>query len=183
VSEPKVSIVKLSELKPDARNANKGTERGRYMVEQSLGEVGAGRSIVADKNGVVPAGNKTLEAAFEVGFEEALVVESDGKRLVVVKRTDWDLEDGDPNNPARRYAYWDNRAGEAGLAWDGEVLAGDLDAGFDFSALFQDAELVEIIEGAIIDPLTLEDEGDDGEGSDMTAYSCPKCGFTFHVES
>ena len=55
-------IAQLSDLMPDTQNANKGTERGRYMVEASLTETGAGRSIVADKDGRIIAGNKTLEA-------------------------------------------------------------------------------------------------------------------------
>jgi len=42
----KVKRVKISELKPDVHNANKGTERGVYMLQRSLGEYGAGRSIL-----------------------------------------------------------------------------------------------------------------------------------------
>jgi len=55
--------MKLQELKQDPRNANKGTERGRQTVRQSLRDCGTGRSIVVDKDGVILAGNKTAEAA------------------------------------------------------------------------------------------------------------------------
>lgn len=34
---------KLSDLIPDQANANKGTERGRYALEASLRQYGAGR--------------------------------------------------------------------------------------------------------------------------------------------
>ena len=47
-------------IQPDTKNANKGTERGRYMVEASLRETGAGRSIVLDKDGRIIAGNKAF---------------------------------------------------------------------------------------------------------------------------
>ena len=44
----------------DSRNANKGTERGLALLDKSLRQYGAGRSILVDKNGRVIAGNKTL---------------------------------------------------------------------------------------------------------------------------
>lgn len=43
----------IEDLQHDIRNANKGTQRGRGMVEASLREVGAGRSIVTDREGRV----------------------------------------------------------------------------------------------------------------------------------
>ena len=54
----RMKITKLSDLKLDAKNANLGTDRGRKMLKQSLAELGAGRSILADKHGNVIAGNK-----------------------------------------------------------------------------------------------------------------------------
>lgn len=54
---------KLSDLAPDARNANKGTERGNAMIENSLRQFGAGRSILLDRHGRIIAGNKTAENA------------------------------------------------------------------------------------------------------------------------
>ena len=56
------------------------------------------------------------------------VVESTGDELVVVRRTDLALEEGDR---ARRLAYADNRSSELGLEWDLEQLLRDLEAGFD----------------------------------------------------
>lgn len=63
-------------------------------MPKSLTRLGAGRSIVADKNGVVIAGNKTLQAAEAQGIP-VRIVETDGKELVVVQRTDLDLANGD----------------------------------------------------------------------------------------
>jgi hypothetical protein len=50
---------RISDLQPDAKNANKGTPRGNQMIEDSLREYGAGRSILLDKHGRIIAGNKT----------------------------------------------------------------------------------------------------------------------------
>lgn len=132
------SIKKLGDLRPDTGNANKGTPRGRGMVEASLREVGAGRSIVADREGRIIAGNKTLEAWVDIGGEIE-VVRSDGKKLVVVQREDLDLSDD--TGAARKLAYYDNRAGEVGLEWDAEQLFADMNAGLDLSTLFRDDEL------------------------------------------
>ena len=138
---PTATDAKLTEFTPDDRNANQGTERGRYMLETSIERVGAGRGIVVDKHGKVIAGNKTQEIAIAQGIENAIVVETDGTRLVVTKRTDLDLDDPDPNNLARQYAYLDNRAGEVGLEWDLEQVTLDLEGGFDFDAMFREFEL------------------------------------------
>lgn len=139
-------IVDIADLQPDIRNANKGTQRGRGMVEASLREVGAGRSIVTDKDGRVIAGNKTLEAAADIGLK-IRVVETTGQELVVVQRNDLDLSDD--TGQARKLAYYDNRAGETGLAWDAEILLADLNNGVDLSGMFNAEELDALLDGLI----------------------------------
>lgn len=120
-SEVKSEIrrVKLDQLKPDAENANKGTERGLEMLEMSLRELGAGRSILIDKNGRIIAGNKTAERAASLGLEDVLIIPSNGKFLVAVQREDLDLTE-DPE--AKKLALLDNRISEIDLAWDAERL-------------------------------------------------------------
>jgi hypothetical protein len=49
-----VSELKVTDLIADDKNANKGTDRGRKMVKQSLDDYGAGRSILIDKHGLEP---------------------------------------------------------------------------------------------------------------------------------
>lgn len=134
----------INDYTPDNSNANKGTERGQEVLDNSLAETGFGRSIVVDKEGRVVAGNKTLAAAIRAGQVKVREVETDGSELVVVRRRDFDLYADDPNNPARRYAYYDNRAGELGLQWDADQLALDVQAGFDFGGMFEDWELGEL---------------------------------------
>lgn len=139
-------IKKLEDIVPDPKNANKGTERGLAMVEQSLRENGAGRSIVTDKNGVVIGGNKTLESAASIGME-VQVVKSDGKKLIVVQRDDLDLMKDDN---ARRLAYADNRSSQLGLEWDLDQIQLDIDEGIDLSGVFTDKELEIMIDDSDI---------------------------------
>lgn len=167
--------IKLTDLVPDPHNANKGTERGRGMLEKSLQELGAGRSLVVDRNNTVIAGNKSLEAAVEAGFEDAIVVETDGSKFVVVKRVDLDLSEDDK---AKKLAIADNRVGEISLSWDAEVLA-ELSQDIDLSGLFTDNELEAIAarfedeDQAIAPPEEFKEYGEDIE----TDYECPKCGY------
>jgi DNA modification methylase len=113
-----VANKKLHDLKPDTKNANKGTERGQQMIEASLRSYGAGRSILIDKNGRIIAGNKTAENFGAIGLEDVLVVQTDGTKLVAVQRMDLDLND----KAAQELAIADNRAGQVSLDWDISVL-------------------------------------------------------------
>jgi hypothetical protein len=138
-----LKVVKLSDLKPDQRNANKGTERGAYMLEHSLREYGAGRSILIDRDGNIVAGNKTAEEAAALGLEEVIVVPTDGRQLVAVQRTDLDLY---ADERARLMAYADNRSQDVSLDWDGAAFLYDIAEGLDLSALFFDDEIEAIVE-------------------------------------
>ena len=127
--EPKAvkQIESIADLVPDARNANRGTERGTGLIETSLRNYGAGRSVLADRNGVLIAGNKTIEGAASAGLQKVRVVQTDGTEVVVVQRTDLDLQ---TDKAARELAIIDNRAGQVSLEWDADELdrlAGDYD--------------------------------------------------------
>jgi hypothetical protein len=140
-------ITKLEDLTPDQRNANRGTQRGRALLENSMRRVGAARSIVADKHGNVPAGNKTLEVAVELGFG-VKVVKTSGRELVVVQREDLDLND--PNDTrARELAFLDNRVAELDLDYDPERLLEAAEDGIDLDAVgFREEEVEEIVGAA-----------------------------------
>lgn len=158
-------MAKLSDLRPDAGNANKGTERGRYALETSLRKFGAGRSILLDKHGHIVAGNKTAEVAGEIGIDDVIIVQTDGTKLVAVQRTDLDIDSPE----GRGLAYADNRVGELSLEWDAEQILADVTAGVDLSALWFPQELDELLH-AITAPLTLdelEEKYGNGEDSDF----------------
>jgi hypothetical protein len=132
-------LTKFSDFTPDDRNANKGTERGTGLIEKSLRTYGAGRSILADKHGKIIAGNKTLEGCASIGIDKVRVVETDGTELVVVQRTDLDLN----SKAARELAIVDNRAGQVSLEWDFPELDKTAeDFGIDLKEMgFEDFEL------------------------------------------
>jgi len=171
------AIKHVSDLIPDHANANKGTERGRYAVEASLRETGAGRSIVVDKNGKIIAGNKTLESWADISGEIE-IVRTDGKKLVVVQREDLDLDDVE--GLARKLAYYDNRAGQLGLEWDAEQLFSDLNAGVDLSSMFFDDEIEAILATVNNQIPDVEfKEYDESAADDVEMCTCPKCGHEF----
>src|ERR1035437_2839121 len=145
--------VKLSTLIPDGKNANRGSERGNQMIEDSLREYGAGRSILLDKHGRIIAGNKTAENAGAIGMEDVLVVQSDGTRLVAVQRTDLDLDD--PHT--RQLAIADNRSGQVSLDWDVDALKGLVEDGVDL-APFWTADELAAMWPQTMDLLTDEDD-------------------------
>jgi len=112
-------IKTIADLTPDSMNANEGTEYGTGMLEDSLRFYGAGRSILVDKNGKIIAGNKTAEMAGQIGIEDVEVVQTDGNKLIVVQRTDLDM---DIDVRARALGIADNRTGETNLAWNSDAL-------------------------------------------------------------
>lgn len=138
----KVTRRKLSDYTPDPRNANKGSERGWRMVNDSIQEDGMGRSLVAAADRTLIAGNKTAENAADLGIEEVIEVTTNGKQVVVVRREDW--QDGDDEH-ARRYAYRDNRAGELSLEWDAEQVLRDLGSGMELDDIFHDWEIEQLL--------------------------------------
>lgn len=135
--------IKAAELIPDASNANKGTQRGRAALEASLRQYGAGRSILVDKHGRIIAGNKTLETAVDIGLEDVVVVQTDGKQIVAVQRMDLDLAQ---DESARMLAYADNRVGELDLDFDADQLLADLNAGLPLEQLWFENELDALLE-------------------------------------
>ena len=84
--------MKLTNLKPDTRNANKGTARGRKLVRESLKRYGAGRSILLNKSGNIIAGNKTAEAAQAVGMGDVQIVNPMAPSWIAVQRTNLDID-------------------------------------------------------------------------------------------
>lgn len=114
----KTSKARITDLVGDNLNFNKGTQYGDHLMDESLRQFGLGRSILIDKNNRIIAGNKTTEKAGELGFEDVLVVETDGKTLVAVKRTDIDLD----SRAGRELALADNATSKANLEWDEDAI-------------------------------------------------------------
>src|SRR5215475_13145092 len=102
---PTFSSLRLPDLTADPQNANRGTDRGRDALAQSLRDYGAGRAVLIDRHGRIIAGNKTVEQATRLGLR-LRVVKTDGQQLIAVQRADLDLAT-DPR--AKALAIADNR--------------------------------------------------------------------------
>ena len=131
-------IIDIEELSQDQRNFNKGTEQGQELMERSFKEMGAGRSILIDKNGNIIAGNKSQKAAIAAGIKKVRVIETTGDELVAVKRTDVDIDSAE----GRKMAYLDNLTTQVNLTWDQtelEAVQADVE-GFDIADFGFDIE-------------------------------------------
>jgi len=117
--KPKVVEASIDELVPDNLNANRGTEYGTHLLEKSFRELGAGRSLLLDKNNRIIAGNKSTETAAAIGLKNVIIVETDGTQLVAVKRTDIDLD----SKQGRELAIADNATSKANLQWEPQAIA------------------------------------------------------------
>lgn len=144
----KPETISLGALVPDARNARKHNPRNLDMVERSLQEVGAARSIVIDENNRILAGNGTVEAAGNAGFANVRVIEASGAEIIAVRRT------GLTEEQKTKLALYDNRTAEL-AEWEASVLA-ELNEEVDLSRLWSEGEMEALLARA--------GEGEDGFG-------------------
>ena len=131
-------VIDIQELAQDSHNFNKGNEQGQQLMERSFKELGAGRSILLDRNGNIIAGNKSQQAAIAAGIKRVRVIETTGDELVAVKRTDVDIDSAE----GRKMAYLDNLTTQVNLTWDEtELQAVQADVeGFDIADFGFDIE-------------------------------------------
>lgn len=115
-------MAKINELKFDDKNFNKHTQQGMGLLEKSLREFGAGRSILIDKNNNIIGGNGVVEVAGQIGLDDVQIVESDGTKIVAVKRTDIDLH----TKKGRKLALADNATAKVDIEWDFENMMSEL---------------------------------------------------------
>ena len=157
-TDSKEQVVDIDSLRQDTHNFNRGTEEGQQLMERSFKELGAGRSILLDREGNIIAGNKSQEAARKAGIKRVRIVETTGDELVAVKRTDIDIDSAE----GRRMALLDNLTTQVNLAWDPseiEAVSSEIegfdpsDYGFD---LFDNTSSEE-------EPLPEEDDFGEGE--------------------
>lgn len=160
-----VEVLSVEDLEFDDKNPNKGTDRGRDTVRNSIVENGFGRSILIDKNGRIIAGNKSTEAAIKSGLKTVKVIKTKGDEIIAVQRVDVDLDSPE----GRRLAVGDNRAAELGIEWDPEVISSLTGEGVDLSSYFTDVELQNLCK-------SLEEEmPDDGDtGLDLGDEEVPQ---------
>jgi hypothetical protein len=112
----------MSELiKFDERNYRLHSEKNKRIINKSLAELGAGRSIVVDNENVIIAGNGVFEQAQELGLKTK-IIESDGTDLIVVKRTDIAADD----EKRKLLALVDNHASDTS-EFDIDLISSDFE--------------------------------------------------------
>jgi DNA modification methylase len=108
-------------IKFDKRNYRKHNDKNKDLINKSLKECGAGRSIVIDNEDNIIAGNGIFEQAQKLGLKTK-VIETDGSELVVVKRTDLATDD----DKRKQLAVMDNSTSDSS-EFDFELLNDDFD--------------------------------------------------------
>lgn len=111
----------MDKIKFDRRNYRKHNDRNKELINKSLKECGAGRSIVIDNDNEIIAGNGIYEQAQKLGLKTK-VIETDGSELVVVKRTDLQTDDA----KRKQLAVMDNSTSDSS-EFDFELLQADFD--------------------------------------------------------
>jgi len=109
------------EIKFDKRNYRKHNDKNKSLINKSLRELGAGRSIVVDSEGEIIGGNGVYEQAKKLKMP-VKVIETDGSELVVVKRTDLKTDD----DKRKRLAIMDNSTSDTS-SFDTELLKVDFE--------------------------------------------------------
>ena len=108
----------INEFRFDDRNANRHTKSGSEFLRNTIDEFGFGRSAVSDKNNVLMIGNDSVRQAIETGRKKAVVVETTGDEIVIVKRTDIAAD----SREGRELAWRDNRAAQLGIDLDMNII-------------------------------------------------------------
>ena len=163
-NEKQTEVVDIRDIIPDSHNFNAGTEKGREMIEKSFRELGAGRSILLDKNNRIIAGNKSQQAAIAAGITKVRIVDTDGDEIVAVRRRDVDLD----SKVGRELAFADNATQQVSLAWDeAELQAVQADVeGFDIADFGFDIEDLPQVTFPTGDDVHTNSSNSDNEESD-----------------
>jgi len=112
---------KMMTIKFDARNYRKHNDKNKELINKSLAECGAGRSILIDNEDEIIAGNGVYEQAKALNIP-VKIVETDGNELIAVKRTDLNTQD----EKRKRLAVMDNSSSDTS-EFDLELLSADFE--------------------------------------------------------
>lgn len=146
----------MEELKFDPRNYRIHTDKNKRLIRKSLEDCGTGRSILFDKDNCIIAGNGVYEQAQALGLK-VRVIESDGKELIAIKRTDLSTDD----SRRKALALADNYTSDTSV--------------FDFDAIVEDfgAEELDAWEFKV-DDLNIDDVPVDDVKPDKNRVGCLK---------
>lgn len=155
----------MAKIKLDSKNYRVHTDKNKMIIDKSLKELGAGRSILIDSENEIIAGNGVFEQAEKQNIK-IKIVETDGTELIAVKRTDLKTND----KKRKKLALIDNHSTDTST--------------FDFEAINVDFDDVELEEWGIEESLINLDNIKSNEDRQMPDKNnmvvCPNCGEEIH---
>ena len=134
-------------IKYDTHNYRNHDEQNLKLIDKSLKECGAGRSILLDSENEIIAGNATYKNAVANNIP-VKIIETDGKTLIALKRTDLKTN----SKKRKKLALLDNSTSNK-VIWDLDNISADFDL-----AELPDMGLEEICGADIEDTEITEDE-------------------------
>ena len=147
-------IIPVTQVTPDTNNYKDGTERGKTLIKKSINDYGFTRPLLFDMNDNIMGGNKTFAAALEMGVTEIMVIETEGDEMVIIERTDVDI-----NTPTGRLmTIADNQTAKVDYALNVPNLYADITQGLDVSDYYFPEEIDELLADANITPEVPTDE-------------------------
>ena len=152
----KVTEAKITDLHFDNKNANKHTQKGNRLIEKSISKLGFAAPDVIDKNNNIIIGNERTSVAGQLGYEDVIIVESDGTKVIAIKRTDIDIN----SKKGRELAIIDNHSAKESIDLD-FVVIDELSKEYDISPVEwelepMDWDIPEELAGVDMEPDLLE---------------------------
>lgn len=151
----------MPNIKFDTNNYRNHDERNLRLIDKSLRECGAGRSILIDADNEIIAGNATFKKAKAQNIP-VKIIETDGKTLIAVKRID--LKKCDKKR--KKLALLDNSTSDK-VTYDLDNISAD----FDLEEL-PDLGLEDIVPHVDLSGAEIGQE----ESKREELLTCPKCG-------
>lgn len=158
----KVETIKIESLSFDSKNARSHSEENLKAIAYSLETFGQRKPIVISKDKIVIAGNGTLQAAKNLGWEKIEVVQIP---------EDWSDE------MITAFAVADNRTAEL-AEWDTEALTAALEAIDlpDFEAVMFNYREEEVPDFSPVDE-------SQPSLDERVKHDCPHCGKQFEMKN
>ena len=176
---------KISDFRPQERNANRHTPRGLGMLDKSMADNGFIGAMTSAADGGIFDGSARILTAYERFGEdvEPIVINADGTRPIIVVRTDIPSAD---HPKAKKLSIAANRIPAVDLDWDPELLKA-IGEEVDISDLFFDNEienlfekLEENAETPDFEPVGMDEQGKlDQIQTKEIDCKCPQCGHEF----
>lgn len=120
----KITKAKISDLKFDNKNFNKGTQFGDKLLEKSISKFGFREAGVLDRNGRLIGGNKRTAKAGERGLEDVEIIKADPNKIYALQFDDIDLDSPE----GRELALALNATATANISFDVEVMEATIES-------------------------------------------------------